>query len=320
MRDRTIIKKIVILSLISIFFILFYIFFDLKSEYIFNLRLKKMLAIVLVCYATAYSTVAFQTITNNNILTPSIMGLESLYIFLQTIVIFFVGSSTLSKMTGMTEFALSLVLMIIFSLIVYIFLFEKLSANVNMVVLCGMVFGAFFGSLSNFMQVLLDPNEYLILQGKIFASFNTIGYTYLNISAIILLIVFLLSLLFMSKLDVLSLGKKTGISLGLNYSYLVKIIFCLIALLVSVSTVLVGPMTFLGIIVVSITRHYIASYKHIYKTICATLIGIILVVGAMLLMEKLLSYDTAVSIVINFIGGIYFIYLVIKENKKNVRN
>lgn len=317
--QNSVVKKISILFLIAISLIAFYLFFDLKSEYIFNLRFKKIAAIILVCYATAYSTTAFQAIINNNILTPSIMGLESLYIFLQTLVIYFFGSQQLSKMSSMTEFFLSLILMVIFSLIVYIYLFEKLSANVNMVVLCGMILGGLFGSLSNFMQVLLDPNEFLILQGKIFASFNTIGYTYLVVSAVLLLIIFLVSLFFMTKLDVLSLGKKTAISLGLHYSSLVKIIFTIVALLVSISTVLVGPMTFLGIIIVSITRHYLDTYKHLHKTICSTLIGIILVIGAMIIMEKLLSYDTAVSIVINFVGGIYFIYLVVKENKKNAR-
>lgn len=39
----------------------------------------------------------------------------------------------------------------------------------------------------------------------------------------------------------------------------------------------------------------------------------------MIIMEKILYYDTAVSIIINFVGGIYFIYLVIKENRKNAR-
>ncbi|MBF0714198.1 iron chelate uptake ABC transporter family permease subunit [Gemella sp. GH3] len=320
MQDRLAIKKLMILSLISLSLIFIYIFVGLKSEYILNLRIKKIAAIILVCYATGYSAVAFQSITNNNILTPSIMGLESLYIFLQTLVVYIFGSSKLSKMTGLPEFFVSLFLMIIFSLLIYVFLFEKLSSSVNMVVLCGIVLGGLFGSLSNFMQVLLDPNEFLILQGKIFASFNTISYGYLQISSIILFIVLIISLYFMAKLDVLSLGKKTAISLGINYSRLVKIIFVLISILVSISTVLVGPMTFLGIIVVSITRQYISSYKHVYKTAFSTIIGIILVVGSMLIMERIFSYDTAVSIIINFIGGIYFIYLIIKENKRNVRS
>lgn len=320
MQDSVVRKKLIILSLVSLFIVLTYIFIGANSDYILNLRIKKIATIILVCYATGYSSVAFQSITNNNILTPSIMGLESLYIFLQTLVVYIFGSSKLSKMTGFTEFFVSLFLMIIFSLIIYVFLFEKLSASVNMVVLCGIVLGGLFGSLSNFMQVLLDPNEFLVLQGKIFASFNTISYGYLQISAILLIIVLIVSLYFMAKLDVLSLGKKTAISLGINYSRLVKIIFILISILVSVSTVLVGPMTFLGIIVVSITRQYISSYKHIYKTAFSTIIGIILVVGSMLIMERVFSYDTAVSIIINFIGGIYFIYLIIKENKRNVRS
>lgn len=297
----------------------FYIFYNFHSEYILTLRIKKIMAVVVVCYATGYSTVAFQAVTSNHIITPSIMGLESLYIFLQTLAIYLIGSSKLNNMNTLGEFFISLIFMVAFSLILYVYIFGKVSSNVNLIVLCGIIIGGFFYSLSNFMQVLLDPNEFLILQGKIFASINKVAYNYLFVSIIIAAIILIISFKYMSTLDVLSLGRENAISLGINYPRIVKKIFIQISILVSLSTVLVGPMTFLGIIVVSITRYRLKSFKHKYKTIYATLIGIILLVISLLIMERLLSYDTAVSIVINFIGGIYFIYLIIKENKRNVR-
>lgn len=320
MQDKIVKKQIFQLAIIAIVLSCLYIFVDYSSEYILMLRIKKTLAVIVVCYATGYSTVAFQAITSNYILTPSIMGLESLYIFLQTLVIYFIGSKQLSNMSSLAEFFISLILMIIFSMILYVYLFEKVSSNVNIIVLCGIIIAGFFASLSTFMQVLLDPNEFLVLQGKIFASINKVAYDYLSASILIALIIIIISTRYMRKLDVLSLGRENSLSLGLNYSKIVKELFVQIALLVSLSTVLVGPMTFLGIIVVSITRQRLKTYKHKYKTIYATLIGIVLLEVSLFIMERLLSYDAAITIVINFVGGLYFIYLIIKENKKNVRN
>ena len=54
--------------------------------------------------AIAYSTVIFQTITHNRILTPSIMGLDSLYLLVQTVVIFFLGSKSYNNRQQTCEF------------------------------------------------------------------------------------------------------------------------------------------------------------------------------------------------------------------------
>ncbi|MGB5793662.1 iron chelate uptake ABC transporter family permease subunit [Poseidonibacter sp.] len=312
--------KLLILG--SIFFVglAFFMFWGINAsnyEFFLPRRFSKVLAIFVVAYAVGFSAVIFQTITNNKILTPSIMGLDSLYLFIQTFVVFFFGSSTLVMMSDAKEFVLSVSLMILASLLLYKLLFKGTNKNIYFLVLAGMILGTLFDGMATFMQVLLDPNEFLVLQGKMFASFNTINSELLYICLAISFIVILLSLKDFAKLDVLSLGENDAINLGIDYKAIVKRMLVYIAILTSIATVLVGPITFLGILLVSISRQMLNSFKHSYMTIGAVLIGNIALIYSLIIVERVFNNETTVSILINFVGVLYFIYLILKESKRD---
>lgn len=309
--------KLTILATVSFFLIVTYLLIYLGSnwDYLLPRRGIKILAIVLTGSAIALSTMIFQTITNNRILTPSILGLDSLYLFIQTIVIFFFGSATLSMMNSYINFVVSVGLMMLFALVLYKIFFQRERHNIYFLLLMGMIFGVLFNSLASFMQVMIDPNEFQILQDKMFASFNNINTELVWISLILILLVLLYFMRFYRYLDVISLGKDHAINLGLKYHYLVKRMLVIVAILISIATALVGPITFLGLLVVNITYEFFKTYKHSYLIIGSILISIIALVGGQLIVERVFTFETTLSVIINFIGGIYFIYLLLKENR-----
>lgn len=104
--------------------------------------------------------------------------------------------------------------------------------------------GTFFQSLSTFMQVLIDPNEFLVIQNRMFASFNNMNTEILWLALIISFLAVLFTLKDLKNLDILSLGRENAINLGVDYDFVVKKFLVLISILVSVSTALVGPITF----------------------------------------------------------------------------
>nr|WP_317359171.1 iron chelate uptake ABC transporter family permease subunit [uncultured Tyzzerella sp.] len=312
-------KKIFILTILVLIACSLFLFLGVNKNnmgYFLPKRTVKILAICISSYCIGYSTVSFQTITNNRILTPSVIGLDSLYMFLQTVIVFFFGSRTLSMMSGYVNYFLSIGFMMFFSLIIFIVLFLKENRNLYFLILAGMIIGNLFGGLATFMQVILDPNEFLILQGKMFASFSNVNEELLFVSILILIGLFMLTIKDYNKLDVLSLGKDQAINLGINYNYFVLKNLIVIAVLVSVSTALTGPITFLGILVASISRELIKTYKHTYRILCSFLIGFFALVLGQFLVERVFSFNTTVSTIINFIGGVYFIYLILKEAKR----
>ncbi len=88
----------------------------------------------------------------------------------------------------------------------------------------------------------------------------------------------------------------------------------IIAVLVSVSTALVGPVMFLGVLVANLARQLTRTFRHRIVLPAASLIAMITLMGGQLVLEQVLGMDTALSVVINFGGGIYFIVLLVRES------
>ncbi|MEG7336492.1 petrobactin ABC transporter permease YclO [Bacillus sp. 0102A] len=308
--------KIALLVGLSIVCIGLFLFYDIGNwDYTLPRRIKKVAAIVLTGGAIAFSTMIFQTITNNRILTPGILGLDSLYMLIQTGIIFLFGSANMVIMNKNINFIISVLLMILFSLVLYQLMFKGEGRNIFFLLLVGIVFGTLFGSLSSFMQMLIDPNEFQVVQDKMFASFNNINTDLLWLAFIIFLLTGVYVWRFTKFFDVLSLGREHAVNLGIDYDKVVKQMLVVVAILVSVSTALVGPIMFLGLLVVNLAREFLNTYKHSYLIAGSVFISIIALVGGQFVVEKVFTFSTTLSVIINFAGGIYFIYLLLKENK-----
>ncbi|MDD9269926.1 iron chelate uptake ABC transporter family permease subunit [Paenibacillus sp. GCM10023248] len=284
-------------------------------DYVLPRRSIKVVSLMLTGAAIAYSTILFQTITNNRILTPSIIGLDALYMLIQTTVIFLLGSKSVLSANGNVNFAISVGLMSLFALLLFKFLFRSEKRHLYFLLLFGIILGTFFGSFTTFMEVLIDPNEFAILQSRSFASFNTVNSKLLVISVLLSATATLYSLRFVKYLDVLSLGRDQAVNLGVPFEYVVKRLLIIIAMLVSIATALVGPVTFLGLLVANLSYQFMKTYRHRYLIPGAILLSIFLLVGGQLIVERIFSFSTPLAVIINFIGGVYFLYLLLRENK-----
>ena len=311
-------KKLIFFSTLLGIGILLFLFLDLNTKsasYALSRRIPKIIAIVLTGSAIAYASLVFQTVTENRILTPSVLGLDALYIFIQTIIIFIVGSESMAKVDSRISFLLSVLLMVVFSVGILGLILKKVKGNIYLLLLVGIITGTLFRSGSSFIQVIIDPNEFLILQGSLFASFNNINTEVLALAAVLLSGAMVMGMTKLKELDVLSLGRDHAINLGINHKSLVDVILVIVAILISVSTALVGPITFLGILVTNLSREMLKTYKHKYLIIGAMLISSTALVYGQLLVERVFEFSTPISVIINFIGGFYFIYLLLKENQ-----
>jgi iron complex transport system permease protein len=309
--------KLIFLAVLAIICILFYAFYDIKGgfDYAFPKRMIRVEAMVITAIAIAYSTVVFQTITHNRILTPSVMGLDSMYQVVQTLIYFFAGSMSIWVLNKYLNFGAVIIAMVLFALILYRFLFRADKHPIYLLLLVGMILGTLLGSLVTFLQVLIDPVEYLSLQTRLFASFTTVKADLLYIAMGILFIAFIYGYRMMDKLDVMSLGRENAINLGVNYDRILMNSLILSSVLIATSTALVGPITFFGLIVANLSYQYLATYKHSVLILGASLMGIIALVGGQFLVEHIFELRTTLSVIINFVGGIYFIYLLLKESR-----
>ena len=311
-------KRLFILTLLLILGIYLFLFMGLNPEsyeYALSRRIPKVLAMLITGASIAYASLSFQTVTENRILTPSVLGLDAVFIFLQTLMAFFLGSTVLTGFGKQFSFLGMVLLMVLFSVGILGTLLKKLRGNIYLLLLVGIILGTLFRSGSSFLQVIIDPNEFLILQGKLFASFNNMDTEVLLMGSVLLMLSLALAMTDLRDMDVLILGRDHAINLGVSYEKLVYKTLFIVAILISVSTALVGPITFLGILVTNVSRELLKTYKHRELFLGATLIGGIALIYGQLLVERVFTFSAPISVLINFVGGVYFIYLLLREGK-----
>ncbi|WP_010254636.1 iron chelate uptake ABC transporter family permease subunit [Myroides injenensis] len=307
--------SILLIALLLCIAIYMFTFTGTKLDYVLPRRGYKIGAMILISFAIGYSSIVFQTISANRILTPSIMGFDSFFLLIQSLLVFTYGDKTFQVLTTEWNFVASVGLMLLFSLAMYFLIFRRESKSMYALLLVGLLMGTLFRSFSSFIVMLIDPNEFLIVQSAMFASFDKINISLLTISAVILIAVMVYGSRYFRQLDVLTLGRENAISLGVDYNKVIRANLMIISVMVSVSTALVGPITFLGILVANLTYELVKSSKHLYMVTACCLLTAVTVIGGQYIVEHVFNMSTTISIIINFIGGIYFIYLLLKSNR-----
>ncbi|WP_226925468.1 iron chelate uptake ABC transporter family permease subunit [Georgenia thermotolerans] len=285
-------------------------------ELLAPLRLARLAPMVIVGAAVAVSTVLFQTVTENRILTPSIMGFDALYALIQTAAVFVLGSTAVIATAPVARFGVEVAAMLVLSMLLFRWLFGGPRRSLYLMVLVGIVFGTLFRSLATFLQRVIDPNEYLIVQDRLFASFSAVDPGLLAVCAVVVVAVFAWVWSARRDLDVVALGQPTATALGVDHRTLVLKVLAACALLVSVSTALVGPITFFGLLVANLAYLVMGTHRHTYLLPGAALLGVITLVGGQSILEHVFGMDTVLSVIVEFVGGIVFIMLLIRGGKR----
>ncbi len=310
------------LAIIACISIIVFMTMGVKGQWGFVLpfRGSKLLAMMLVAISISVSSVLFHTITHNRVLTPSIMGFDALYVLIQAITIFIFGMQAINNWHPSSVFVIETTIMTAFSVMLFKWVFTGAMRSLHLVILVGIVFGLLFRSLSSFVLRMIDPNEFLILQDRMFASFNSIHLDLIAIASLLIVVSTVLAWRQRHMFDVLALGRQTSINLGVPYGKAVMFTLLLIAVLVSVSTALVGPVTFFGLLVSNLAYMLIPSSKHKHILPASILIAVVFLVGGQTILERLLKLNTTISVVIELIGGLMFIYLIIRKPRNDYRS
>jgi len=278
-------------------------------------RLNSVIAMAVVAVCQAVATVAFQTVTNNRIITPSIMGFESLYVAIHTSTVYFLGAAGLNNARTLEMFVIQLVLMVGLSLILYTWLLAGDNPNMHAMLLVGIVLGGGLGSVSTFMQRLLTPSEFDVLTARLFGSVNNADPAYYPLAVPLVLVAAGLMYVNSRRLNVLGLGRDVAVNLGVNHKKHAVFTLVLVSVLMAVSTALVGPMTFLGFLVATLAYQFADTYDHRYVFPMAALLGYCILAGAYFVMNHIFYAQGVVSIIIELVGGLTFLIVVLRKGR-----
>lgn len=289
--------------------------FDLKGslDFALELRGRKVGGMLLVGFAVAYAAVLLHTITNNRILTPSLMGFDALFVLIQTGAAFLFGTLAFLTIDVRLRFGIEVGIMLAFAAILYRLLFGGENRDLFLLVLAGIITGTVFSSLTALIMRVLDPNEFLTLQDLLFANFSTVNRDLLLVSAAAVVVIIVATRPLLAQLDAVAIGREHAINLGVNHRAVVRQCLVAIAVLVSVSTALVGPVAFLGLLVSNMAYQLTGTFRHRYTPAAAGMIAAIALIGGQFLLQEVFASVVRLSVIISFIGGIYFILLLLRE-------
>ena len=312
-------KKLLILAIFTLIFSLAYLFYGLKLEFLDFFvanRIKKLAAILLVAYAIGSATMVFQTIINNNIVTPCLLGMNALYLVIHTAIFFFLGSANILVTNIYASFACDILAMSVVASLIYGFLFRVTKYNVLYVLLAGTVMATFFTSLQKTLVRIMDPADYDMLLNSLVASFSHVNTDILGIAFVLTIIVTLIYKKDLALLDAIALGKEKAINLGIDYDKTIARLLLGVVLYITVATALVGPISFLGLIIANLAREIFKTYRHSYLVIGSALVGMVALTAGQFVVERVFVLSIPIVVFVNIVGGIYFLYLLLK-NKGN---
>lgn len=271
---------------------------------------------LLVAFAIGAASLVFQSIINNTIVTPCLLGMNSLYTLVHTAVVFFLGSGSLLARNSNLAFLADLLIMAVIATLVYSYIFKKTKYNVLYVLLIGTVLTSFFSSIQSTLVRAMDPNEYETLLTTLVASFNNINEEIILLAAVLLVVIMIALRKELAVLDVITLGKEQAINLGVDYDRTIRKLLLGVVLFISIATALVGPISFMGLIVANLSRQLFKTYRHRELIAGAALFGMILLIGGQLIVEQVYSYAIPISVFITVGGGLYFLYLLLMQGRR----
>ncbi|MBQ0826028.1 iron chelate uptake ABC transporter family permease subunit [Streptomyces tagetis] len=280
-----------------------------------ELRATSVVIIVVVAFCQALATVAFQTVTNNRIITPSIMGFESLYRVIQTGAVFFLGVAGATLVQGVWQFVAQVVLMVAFAAVLYGGLLSGKHGNIQLMLLIGIVLGGGLGALSTFMQRLLTPTEFDVLTARLIGSIANADASYLTVSLPIAAVAGGMLWAGGRRLNVLALGREAATNLGVNHRRETIVVLLLVSLLMAVSTSLIGPMTFFGFLVAMLSYQLADTHDHRYVFPVAWLTGIVVLGGAYFVLKNIFYAAGSVGVIIEIVGGTFFLVHILRKGR-----
>lgn len=315
--------KLIVIALIAIIIVAAFLFIGVKFHnhkllrYAMKLRIPKVIAMIITAFAIGAATIIFQSVINNTIVTPCLLGMNALYTLIHTSVVFVLGLGSILFTNDNLSFLVDLVLMGIIATVVYSWLFKMTGHNVLYVLLVGTVLTSFFSSIQSTLTRVMDPNEYDTLLTSLVASFSNINSEIIIFSVIILALIGVIFRKELALLDVITLGKEQAINLGVDYDRCIRRLLLAVTLCIAVATAMVGPISFLGLIIANISRQLLKTYRHTQLIAGAALMGVIALIGGQFIVERVFVYSIPISVFITVAGGIYFLYLILKGSRHN---
>lgn len=280
-----------------------------------ELRVTNVVVIAVVAVCQGVATVSFQTVTGNRIVTPSLLGFEALYTAISTTTIFVLGAAGAVVLQTVGAYVAQVAAMVALSALLYGWLLSGRLANMQIMLLVGIILGGALAAFSTFLQRLLTPTEFDLLTARLIGSVANADVTHLALAVPLALAAAGALWWGGPRLDVLSLGRPVAVGLGSPHQRDTILTLVMVSVMMAVSTSLIGPMTFFGFLVAMLTYQLAGTFSHRLMLPLAGLIGFVVLSGAYFVMKHVFYAQGAVGIIVEIVGGTFFLVYLLRKGR-----
>lgn len=307
-------RRLVFIGIAATAMSVFFLTFDAFDAWaiIGPLRMKRLGALLIVAVTLSAATAIFQTVTRNRILSPSVMGFDSMFQLMATASVFFFGSATVNQVPNSVMFLMNTALMTIVAVTLFLAVLRRGRSNTYLLVLVGIVVGTFFRSLTALLSTVMDPGEYLAVADASTASFAVINTEALGVATVLSVLALIYIWVRSPHWDILALGPDLARALGLRYRTEVRRALTASSILVASATALVGPLMFFGLLVVNIAVYASESHRLRDLLVASGGIGIVVLVGGQAILEHVLNQATILPVILELVGGLLLLTMILR--------
>jgi len=259
-------------------------------------------------------SLSFQTIVDSKILTPAMIGFDSIFMGTQTMIVFLLGTSSTLFLNAHVNFFVTATTMVVISFFMYRSVLSRSKNNMIFLLMFGLVLSGIVSSGTRYVQTIMSFYEFTQVQALVNVSLNNVNETLVYLVTPLMVVLTLVILARHRTYNVLILGSEQARGLGVNYQKELHLNLILIAIGMSLITALLGSLTFLGLLAVNFARMLLKTHRHLPLFVISGLMAAIALVLGEAVVE-LLQGAVPVTVIINLVGCSWIFYYIIKENK-----
>lgn len=270
-------------------------------------RIPRLISILVAGCGMSICGVIMQQISNNKFVSPTTAAtIDSAKLGVLFAIIMFESATMMQKM----------VLAFIFSLLgtfIFMMILKKVKAkNTIFIPLVGIMVGNVIGSITNFFafKFNLIQNMGSFLQGN-FSSILKGNYEMLLLSIPMVILAFT----YVHKFTLVGMGEEMSTNLGLNYKRVTNIGLAIVALISALVVITVGSIPFVGLIVPNIVSllqgDNVAKNMPVVVALGSIFVLICDIIGRIVIFP----YEVPIDLTVGVIGGVIFLYLILRRNK-----
>ena len=286
------------------------------SNIIWNIRLPRILAAIILGGALSVSGFLLQTFFANPIAGPFVLGISSgakLVVSLVMIYLLTLGRTISSAMMILAAFVGAMISM------GFVLLVSKKVKKMSMLVICGVMVSYICSAITDFLLTFAEDSNIVNLHNWSLGSFSGTSWDNIYVMSIVVFVTFLLTFLMSKPISAYQMGEVYAQNMGVNIKLFRVILILLSSILSACVTAFAGPISFVGIAVPHIVKTMMKTAKPILIIPACYLGGAVFCLFCDLIARTIFApTELSISSVTAIFGAPIVIYMMIRRQSKTL--